>query len=207
MKTSIAIATLVLVALLTGWVVQRARGPAPVAAAPVAATTPSEPVKPPSATELAALQATPQVREYRERQAFEDRARRFLQQARTLGAVEREQQAQSLTAQIDAYERSGGLSAGEGLLLRSGLIRATVPDEDQQTRQIAALMERYALHAQERTALHLAQQRNDPRFLAYKTRERQIVAEVAALRELPPGLSRDQVLRQRLQAERELLYR
>lgn len=207
MKIFLAIAALVLVALLTGWVFQRATDRAPALITPVANATPAAPVNPPASEEVAALQTSPQVREYRERQAFEDRARRFLQQAQTLAPAERQQQAQSLQAQVDAYEQSQGLSAGEALLLRSGLIDATVADEAQRADRIAELMQRYRVASAQRSARYLADQRSDPRFNDYKARERAIVAEVAAMHSVPGGLTRDEYLRQRLQAERERIYR
>jgi hypothetical protein len=42
-------------------------------------------------------------------------------------------------------------------------------------------------------------------FQLYKVREREIVAEVMALQSIPDGLSREEYLRRRLQAEREQL--
>ena len=156
---------------------------------------------------IAALRNTPQARAFRERQDFEARARRFLEDAPTLGAVERSEQARALAASIDRYEQDGGLSAGEALLLRSGLIKATVADEAQQAAQVADLMERYRAHADQRSAEYLAQHLEDPKFQDYKARERAIVAEVMAMRDIPGGLGRDEYLRLRLQQERERIYR
>lgn len=155
---------------------------------------------------LAALQESPQARIYRERQDFETRSKRFLRDAATLGPVEREKQARALSMSIDKYEREAGLSAGEALLLRSALIKATVADETQQAARIAHLMQDYRERADRGTAEYLAQQQRDPRFQDYKARERSIVAEVMALRSIPGGLSRDEYLRQRLQQARELAY-
>lgn len=157
--------------------------------------------------ELAALRASPQAQTLRERQDFEARAKRFLQNSSSLGEVERSEQARALIRSIDHYERNGGLSAGEALLLRSGLIKATVADEQQQAMQTAELMERYRTAADRRMADHLAQQQRDPKFQDYKTRERAIVAEVMAMQQFPGGLTRDEYLRQRLQQAREIAYR
>jgi hypothetical protein len=201
---------IVVVALgLAGAAGLASRMPASGLDAPAPGAVPAVPVETAarSAPEAADLMASPQVREYRERQAFEDRMRHFLQRASALRAVERDEQARALEAQIDAYEATRGLSAGEALLLRSGLIDATVADEAQRAERIAALMERYRLQAEQREARHLARQRNDPRHVDYKARERAIVAEVAGMREFPDGLTRDQYLRQRLQAAREAAYR
>lgn len=155
---------------------------------------------------VAALQQSPQARLYRERQDFEADSKRFLRDAAQLGPVEREQRTRALSASIDKYEREGGLSAGEALLLRSGLIKATVADETQQAARIAELTQGYRERADRRTAEYLAQHQSDPRFMDYKARERSIVAEIMAMPSIPGGLSRDQYLRQRLQQARELAY-
>jgi hypothetical protein len=152
------------------------------------------------------LQQSPQVRAYRERQDFEADSKRFLRDAARLGPVEREKQARALSASIDKYEREGGLSAGESLLLRSGLIKATVADEAQQAARIAELAQDYRERADRRTAEYLAQHERDSRFQDYKARERSIVAEVMAMSSIPGGLSRDEYLRLRLQQARELAY-
>ena len=46
---------------------------------------------------------------------------------------------------------------------------------------------------------------SDPMFQLYKVRESQVVAEVMSLQTIPDGLSREEYLRRRLQAEREQL--
>lgn len=155
---------------------------------------------------LASLQATPQARAYRDRQRFEADARDFFARAASLRAVERSERAGALTRQIDAYEAAGGLSAGEAVLLRTALVRATVDDPARQAEEVAAIAERYRTHADQRMAAFAARQANDPRFQAYKTREAQVVAEVMAMTSVPAGLTRDQYLRQRLQEERERAY-
>jgi len=164
-------------------------------------------VAPTSAPRIAGLKDSPEARIWRQRQEFETRARRFLQDAPKLGAVARSEQARALSASIDGYERIGGLSAGEALLLRTGLIKATVADETSQAEQIAALMDRYRQHADQRMQAYATQHAGDPSFRDYKARERAIVAEVTALRDIPGGLSRDEYLRQRLQQARESAYR
>lgn len=59
------------------------------------------------------------------------------------------------------------------------------------------------MDARQRNALATAQ--SDPMFQLYKVRESQIVAETLSLQTIPNGLSRDEYLRRRLQAEREQL--
>jgi len=175
---------------------------------------PGTPVAPPSSVEaadavsspLASLQATPQAKEHLERQRFEADAKDFFARSTSLRAVERSERADALTRQIDKYEAAGGLSAGEAVLLRTALVKATVDDPARQAEEVAAIADRYRAHADRRMAAFLEQQRNDPRFRTYKAREAQVVAEVMAATTIPAGLTRDQYLRQRLQEERERAY-
>ncbi|SDQ57345.1 hypothetical protein SAMN05428982_1644 [Pseudoxanthomonas sp. CF385] len=170
------------------------------------ATRPSSAALDTTSPTLASLQATPQAQAHRDRQHFEADAKDFFARAASLGAVERSERADALTRQIDAYEAAGGLSAGEALLLRTALVKATVDDPARQVEEVAAIADRYRNHADRRMAAFAAQQANDPRFQAYKTREAQVVAEVMAMTSVPAGLTRDQYLRQRLQEERERAY-
>ena len=159
-----------------------------------------------SSSALSSLQATPQAQAHRERQRFEADAKDFFARAPSLRAVERSERAGRLSRQIDRYEAEDGLSAGEALLLRTALVKATVDDPVRQAEEVAAIADRYRAHADQRMAAFAAQQRNDPRFQSYKAREAQVVAEVMAATTIPAGLTRDQYLRQRLQQERERAY-
>lgn len=134
-----------------------------------------------------------------ERARFNERAREFFAQAPALSPEEARQRAARLSQELSRIEKAGGLSAGEIFLLRAGLIRATEPDEQQQVAQLRALKERYEAQSRQQSA------EPDPMFQLYKVREREIVAEVMALQTIPGGLSRDEYLRRRLQAEREQL--
>ena len=138
-----------------------------------------------------------------ERARFNEQAREFFAQAPALSPDEARQRAASLSQELSRIEQGGGMSAGETFLLRVGLIRATVSDEQQQVAQIRALKERYEASSRQRNAQAAAQ--SDPMFQLYKVREGQIVAEVLSLQTIPNGLSRDEYLRRRLQAEREQL--
>ena len=155
---------------------------------------------------LASLQTTPQAQEHRDRQRFEADAKDFFARASSLRAVERSERADALTRHIDRYEAEGGLSAGEAVMLRTALIKATVDDPAQQAAEVAAIADRYRARADQRMAAFAAQQASDPRFQSYKAREAQVVAEVMASTTIPAGLTRDQYLRQRLQEERERAY-
>lgn len=138
-----------------------------------------------------------------ERARFNERAREFFAHAPALSAEEAQQRAADLSQELSRIEQAGGLSAGETFLLRAGLIQATVADEQEKKTQIRALKERYAVDTRQRNAL--AAEQSDPMFQLYKVRESQIVAETLTLQVIPNGLSRDEYLRRRLQAEREQL--
>ncbi|MET1076529.1 MAG: hypothetical protein ABWY06_00760 [Pseudomonas sp.] len=133
--------------------------------------------------------------------AFHLAYRNYLAQAADLDARERERQAGRLAEQIDAYEARDELALSEALLLQVALIRASGADAATQQKRADALSARYR-------GLSVARQapQTSPQFERYKVEEQQIVAEVLGLTLLPPGLSRDQYLRQRLQAAREAAY-
>lgn len=202
MKLTLSLIALLVLLAVAGWMATRA---SPDASAATRLATPGAL----DATDprIDALKASPQAQAWEERQAFEARARRFMKDASRLGAVQRSEEARVLSASIDRYESQGGLSAGEALLLRTGLIKATVDDEAKQAEQIAALMERYRQHADQRMNAYATRHAGDPRFQDYKARERAVVAEVMAMRDIPGGLSRDDYLRLRLQQARESAYR
>ena len=198
----IVVATMAVLLASAGWMIGRSSSATSVNASEAARDPP-----PAFDPRTAALDRSPQARAWRQRQEFEARARRFLRDAPGLGAVDRTEQARALSVSLDRYEREGGLSAGEALLLRTGLIKAAVADEKQQAEQIADLMDRYRNDADQRMRAYAAQHAQDPKFQDYKARERAIVEEVMGLREIPGGLTRDEYLRQRLQQARETAYR
>lgn len=138
-----------------------------------------------------------------ERARFNEQTREFFAQAPALSPEEARRRADQISQELSRIEQAGGLSAGETFLIRAGLIRATERDERQQAAQINALKERYQTESRQRMARSSAQ--SDPMFELYKVRENQIVAEVLSLQTIPDGLSRDEYLRRRLQAEREQL--
>jgi len=135
------------------------------------------------------------------RARFHEQAREFFAQAPALPPEEARRRADVLSQELSRIEQAGGLSAGEIFLLRAGLIRATEPDERQQMAQLRTLKERYEMNSRGRQAAAQA----DPMFQLYKVRESQVVAEVMSLQTIPEGLSREEYLRRRLQAEREQL--
>jgi len=137
------------------------------------------------------------------RAQFNEQASAFFANAAQMTAEDRLHEARQLEQELTRLEQAGGLSAGETLLMRVGLIRETVPAGAQQDAQLQALQERYRAETQRRVAT--AQARPDPQFGYYKVRESEIVNEVMAMETIPDGLSRDEYLRRRLQSAREQL--
>jgi hypothetical protein len=160
----------------------------------------------PSQARIRALENTPQAREWLGQQRFEREVRAFVHDAAKLPAAERERRAQALEAQIEARERSGELSAGETMLLRAALVEAGSATAAEQAARMAALVERYRADAARREAAFVAQQQADPRMQRYKAREKAVVAEVMAMKDIPGGLTRNEYLRQRLLLERERAF-
>ncbi|MGO1073676.1 hypothetical protein [Lysobacter sp. CA199] len=150
------------------------------------------------------LLSDPRVKAYQSQVAFQKQARRFFADAGKLAPAQREQQAQRLREQVGPREASGEMSAAEAMLLEVGLIQATVADESEQARQVSQVAARYRARSDQRQREWAS--RPKPQFDSYKRREADIVREVAAMQQIPGGLSRDEYLRQRLQQAREQIY-
>jgi hypothetical protein len=197
----IVITSVALVAVALGWTL-RLHEPSTTdqhsplnQATPTRAAAPS-PEQPGAASRSAGNDAPVNVDD---RARFNEQAREFFARAPALPPEEARQRAQALSEELSRIEQAGGMSAGETFLVRAGLIRATEPDEQRQAAQLRALKERYEANSRQHSA------EPDPMFQLYKVREREIVAEVLSLQTIPDGLSREEYLRRRLQAEREQL--
>jgi hypothetical protein len=152
------------------------------------------------------LAATPEARAYRERNDFERRTRAFLRDAPKLDENTRIERSRELSAEIDQREQTKEFSAGEAIMLRIGLIQATIDDDRERARQAQSLVDRYREQTEASVTSFLAQQRTDIRFQAYKAEESKIVSEVLAMQEYPNGMNQDDYLRMRLQEVREHIY-
>lgn len=162
------------------------------------------------ASRLAALSTSPEARAalaaQAERERFETALRDFLANANALDAAERARIAAELDARVEAEELAARMSADEARLVRLRLIELGTADADERVRRAEALADAYRRDAERRQRAFETAQARDPSFVAYKAREAQVVAEVDAMHTIPGGLSRDEYLRQRLQAERERAY-
>jgi hypothetical protein len=173
-------------------------------AAPVALAEPTELVATTAAIEPAqspAAQTDPQTREFADRERFHADVRTFFAEAPALSQSEKVERGRGLARDISRYEAAGELSASEALLLKIALIRETIADQAAQTAQVTALQQHYRAESERLQAEWQA--RPDPAFDLYKAREREIVAEVNLMSEIPDGMSRNEYLRQRLQRARE----
>lgn len=150
----------------------------------------------------AALLDTPEARAYLEREQFNERARRFFADAAHSDAPARAREAEWIESAIGRYERERHLSAGEAMNLRLGLVEASGLPDAERAERMAAIVTAYAREGERREAQWAAQQRGDAAFAQYKSREQAIVADVMAMARIPDGLSRDEYLRRRLEAER-----
>ncbi len=200
------VAAVLLGAVVLSWLLrseESSDGSSTVAVDPPAVTSPRpEPLsEPPIRAEPESL-VRPSV-DVDIRAQFIERARAFFANAAQMTAEDRLHEAQQLEQELTRLEQAGGLSAGETLLVRAGLIREMVPAGAQQDAQLQVLQERYRAETQRRVAT--AQAHPDPQFGSYKVRESEIVNEVMAMETIPDGLSRDEYLRRRLQSAREQL--
>ncbi|HEU5134939.1 MAG TPA: hypothetical protein VFU13_07330 [Steroidobacteraceae bacterium] len=200
------IAAVLLSAVALGWLLrseESSEGSHVVAVdSPAVASPKPETISaPPARAEPKSFAATPVDVETRAR--FNEQARGFFASAAQMDEEDRLREAQRLEQELTRIEQAGGLSAGETLMVRAGLIRETVPAGAQQDAQLRALQERYRAETQRRVAA--AQALSNPQFGSYKVRESEIVNEVMAMETIPDGLSRDEYLRQRLQSAREQL--
>lgn len=141
------------------------------------------------------------AQEFERRAQFQQHVRAFFAQAPALPPAERSSRGQSIAQEITEYEAAGEIAAAEALTLRAALIRETVDDPAEQVEAMAALQEYYRQQGRRKQAEWEA--RVDPEFELYKAREREIVAEVRAMAQIPGGLTRDEYLRRRLQSARE----
>lgn len=141
----------------------------------------------------------PAMSEHQARMDFHNRVRTFFAQAPALSVDEKVAQARELDGEIERYREAGELSAPEAFTLRLALIRESAPEAEQQAR-IERLRDEYRARSASVSAAP-----SDPMFEVYKAREREIVAQVQAMEEIPDGLTRDEYLRRALQREREVL--
>lgn len=205
MRRSLVAVAIAAAALLSAAVWQLTQtGQPPQLAAPTQRESASAPAFSPTPRESTQVSASsadshPRMSEHEARMDFHNRVRTFFAQAPALTWNEKAEQARTLDADIERYQAAGELSAAEAFTLRLALIRESAPEGEQRAR-MEELRDDYRARSADANAPP-----SDPMFEVYKAREREIVAEVQSLEEIPDGLTRDQYLRQALQREREAL--
>lgn len=205
------VAAILLGAAALGWLLLEKESPRtvadlPASTSPVPATPTELPIRAEAQSSASPVASDPAAQnpvDVDTRAAFNERAHEFFADAAQMSAKDRLHEAQQLEQELTRLEQAGGMSAGETLLVRAGLIRETVPAGAEQEAQLRELQERYRAETQRRIAA--TQSRPDPQFDSYKVVESQIVNEVMAMETIPDGLSRDEYLRRRLQSAREQL--
>jgi len=145
---------------------------------------------------------TPELARYRDTIAFGEAVRAFFDGYRELGEAERAARAEQLLAQVEARERDGQLLAQEALVLRLGVLRATVDDPAVVESESRRIVDDYQRRAEQAAANRVP----DPRDAQYQTRQAEIAREVMALEEIPGGVSREEYLRERLRELRIEVY-
>jgi hypothetical protein len=204
---SLAAATAAALVAGGAWLVRRGPappGPVPESAAewPAAARHPSAPTAGPEPEPDSPGANTPELARHREAIAFSDAVRAFFDGYRELEKAERAARAEDLLARIEARERDGLLLAQEALVLRLGILRATVDDPAVLDSESRRVVEDYQRRAEQAAANRVP----DPRDAEYQTRQAEIAREVMALAEIPGGVSREEYLRERLRELRIDVY-
>lgn len=168
----------------------------PAAAASVRAAAPTSPATP-------AAGEDPAVR-WQAFTRFKERTLSFLRDGARLEPERRRAEADALHEQVQQYAAGRYLAGGEAMMLEIALARRGIDDPAERDARIADVAARYRIAAEQ-----AAQERAsspDPRFLDYKAREKEIVARVMAMDEVPGGIDRDEYLRRQLQSAREQAY-
>lgn len=184
------------------------RREAPAKAAPAAVAAPAAPAAstpapaPPRAA--APTSADDPVAEWDAFSRFRERMQSFLRDGRNLPPERRRDEAEALRDQVQRYAGDRHLAGGEAMMLEIELTRIGVDDPAELESRLNAIAGRYQQAAAQAAEAEAAAP--DPRFLDYKAREKEIVARVMAMREIPGGIDRDEYLRQELQTAREQAY-
>jgi len=140
-------------------------------------------------------------REWENRQSAGARLDAFFALERPLSAAQKEEGEALLDLMSSFFER-GELVASEALLIQLALLKKVAATEQQRSLRSEALVARYKeKEAQARSAYQPA-----PGFTEYKSREADVVEEVMTMEVLPAGKTRNELLRERLQALREKIY-
>lgn len=135
---------------------------------------------------------------FRERDAFREALRAFV--ADGAARPDREDQAAELIARVRELEREGEVVAPQSLFLQAAILRAAYGDD------AAALERRTKALKQEYDARRPPPSPPDPKFEAFKARERALLEDVLKRSDFPAGMSREAYLEQELAALQDEFY-
>jgi hypothetical protein len=190
---------------LPGPVPEHRETPPKAAPAASAAPAPRAPVSAPApARAVASAPADDPAAEWQAFTRFRERTQSFLRDGRNLPPERRRDEAEALSEQVQRYAGDRHLAGGEAMMLEIELTRIGVDDPAELESRLNAIAGRYRQAAEQAAEADAAAP--DPRFLDYKAREKEIVARVMAMPEIPGGIDRDEYLRQELQTAREQAY-
>ena len=131
----------------------------------------------------------------------------FAQHAKSMDENQRKQTAAQLDDEVKQRAARREISGGESALAQLALLRiAYFDDPAEEARQEQVLKDSLRAQSAQQEQAYQQQLANDPRYQAYKASEAQIAAQVMAMPTIPNGFSRDEFLRQQLQAAREQVY-
>lgn len=153
----------------------------------------------PEGTELSALLSDPRVQEYLQRE--DDKAALDTYFNGDGGGYTDEE----IWQLIDTIEREGRVMAYEGLALKLAWLERNSASEAEFDTAAQALMEEYRRNA-ESSAREYDPYEDVPGFADYKRAEQRIIERVKGMDSFPDGVTRQEFLRQQLQAAREEAY-
>lgn len=178
--------------------------PAAPAAAPASSAVASAPAPAQPPRTAAPASADDPVAAWEAFNRFRERTQSFLRDGRSLPPERRRDEAEALREQVQRYAGDRHLAGGEAMMLELELTRIGIDDPAELASRLEAIAGRYRQAAEQAAEADAAAP--DPRFLDYKAREKEIVARVMAMPEIPGGIDRDEYLRQELQTAREQAY-
>ena len=119
----------------------------------------------------------------------------FVREAQLLPAQDHEPRARELLAEVDELSAAAYLTAPEALALRLSLLKYALPADEY--RDVADTLVSEARQRAESAEREWAS-RSDPKLEYYRSEERRIVEQSAAMTEFPEGMTRQAYLRERL---------
>lgn len=148
---------------------------------------------------LQAMLAHPRVQDWLQREEDKHRLENYFKAERP-----GEEESQAVWELIETLERESRVMATEALAMKLAWLEKNASNELEFRERADALIGQYRQKAEQNARVDNPE--NDPRFIAYKSEEARIVAEVKAMQSYPDGMSQQAYLRQRLLEARQRAY-